>query len=88
MNRPKTCPLPSEVKSRINRIAHAMAAEHEAATRQRLLDGIQCLAAAGASLQAMHCHLDAVEGQGAVRKSVDPDSRKPDSSSRAKNIPV
>jgi hypothetical protein len=62
MNRqPTRSPLPGEVKSRINRIAHAVALQHEASTKQRLLDALQRLASTGAGIKAMHCHLDAME---------------------------
>lgn len=58
----KPPPLPSMVRSRINRIAHAAGIRHENDTRARLIDELQRLIAAGSRLPELQRHLDAIDG--------------------------
>lgn len=51
--------LPSVIRSRINRIAHAAAIQFEETTRQSLTAELQRLASAGGDVQAMGKYLDA-----------------------------
>jgi hypothetical protein len=51
--------LPTVVRSRINRIAHAAAIRFEETTRQALTAELQRLALGGAGVEALSQHLDA-----------------------------
>ena len=51
-------PIPSEIRSRVNRIAHAAAQKHEAEVRARLLADLQRMASEGADLRQLNDHLE------------------------------
>ncbi|VTU29483.1 hypothetical protein H6CHR_03204 [Variovorax sp. PBL-H6] len=58
---PESQPLPGTVRSRINRIAHAAAQQHEMDLRARLLAELRLFAATGAKLVDMERRLDEIE---------------------------
>ena len=50
--------LPNDLKSRVNRLAHAEALAHEAAVKARLLADLERLQASGATTAEMLEHLE------------------------------
>lgn len=57
----KTVILSSELRSRVNQIAHTAGQKHAIDMRAKLLQDLQRLAQVGATAQAMREHLDTFE---------------------------
>lgn len=60
-------PLPSDLRSRINRHAHLSGLMHAEALRTHLLDELRIMVRAGATFAAIRAYLDAMERDVASR---------------------